>query len=217
MRSYPLSSRSVGVSAWPAAATLAVLARPTGVTALAVACWFALEEFFGPSSDVTTMGEQLLASLGLVLLLSAVHEVGHAVAGWLTGLRFRSVTVGPLFLVRRVNRLRLLPNRRWIRFAGCVEHDLEPGRTKRGDLAISALGGPAANLILATSIFACGATSGMWGDLATWSGFFGVINLVPMRINGQTSDGGLVLRCLGSSPDDAEWRALAFGEPGNEG
>lgn len=192
------------------------LASPIGATAAAVGCWFAVAAIYGPFSDVANKGGQLLASLALVLVLSGFHEVGHAVAGRVAGLRFRSLTIGPFSVVRRVDRFRLLPNRRWIRFAGCVEHDLEPGRTRRGDLAISALGGPAANLLLASSIFASGATSGLWGDLAAWSCFFGLINLVPMRVNGQTSDGGLVLRCLGSKPEDAEWRMRAFGEPGNE-
>jgi Zn-dependent protease len=191
-------------------------ASPSGVTITVVGSWLAAAAVYGPTSDVADKGGQLLLSVALVLVLSAFHEMGHAVAGRIAGLRFRSLTVGPFSLVRRVKRLRLLPNRRWIRFAGCVEHDLKPGQTRREDLAFSALGGPAANLLLASSIFASGTTSATLGDLAVWSCFFGVFNLVPMRINGQTSDGGLVLRCLGSKPEDAEWRARAFGDPGNE-
>ena len=193
------------------------LATPIGVTLAVLGCWFAAMAVYGPDSDGVDMGGQLLMSLVLVFLLSGFHEIGHAVAGRLAGLRFRSLTVGPFSLVRRVNRYRVLPNRRWIRFAGCVEHDLTPGRTKREDLAISALGGPAANLLLACLIFACGATSAPLRDLAAWSSFFGVINLVPLRMNGQTSDGGLVLRCLSTSAEDAEWRTRAFGERRDEG
>ena len=207
-------ARERGSPGIPAALSFAT---PTGVTFAVLAAWLVAATVYGPLSGVADKGGQLLASLGIVLALSAFHELGHAVTGSVVGLRFRSLTVGPFSLVRRVNRLRLLPNRRWIRFAGCVEHDLEPGRTRRADLALSALGGPAANLLLASSIFAFGSTSGLWGDLAAWSCFFGLINLVPMRINGQTSDGGLVLRCLSSRAQDAEWRTRAFGEPRNEG
>jgi len=189
------------------------LASPVGVTVVAIGGWFAAASVYGPESNAVDKGGQLLVSLLLVLTLSAFHEVGHAIAGKIAGLRFRSITVGPVSLVRRADRYRVIPNRHWIRFAGCVEHDIAPGRTKREDLAISALGGPAANLLLATAIFAIGPVSGLWGDFAVWSCFFGLVNLVPMNVNGQTSDGGLVMRLISSRPRDVEWRTRVFGAP----
>lgn len=188
------------------AAGSVTLASPVGVTLVAIGSWWATAAVYGPFSRAADDWGQLLLSALLVLLLSTVHELGHALAGRLAGLRFRSITVGPLSLIRRAEGARLTANAHWIRFAGCVEHEIARGETTRESLAVSALGGPAANLILATLMIVVGAGSELVRDLATWSCFFGFFNLLPLRLNGQTSDGALVLRLLSSDPKEVEWR-----------
>ena len=168
-------------------------ASPVGATLLVVYSWFATAAFFGPFSPMADDAGKLLLSALLVLSLSAVHELGHALTGRLVGLGFRSLTIGPLALVRQESGYRLRPNGHWIRFAGCVERDFSAGRPDHRRLMASALGGPGANLLLAAAFFATGAHRGMAADFALWSLLFGLINLVPIRSAGQTSDGGLVL------------------------
>lgn len=195
------------------AGTLA-LASPVGVTLVAIGSWWATAAVYGPFSRAADDWGQLLLSAVVVMLLSTIHELGHAVAGRFAGLHFRSLTVGPLSLVRGEGRYRVTPNPQWIRFAGCVEHEITVGKTSREDLAISVLGGPAANMVLATLIVLVGAGSTVARDLASWSCFFGLVNLLPLRLNGQTSDGGLLLRLLSSRPQDVEWRERVFGRAG---
>jgi Zn-dependent protease len=187
------------------------LASPVGVSLVAIGSWWATAAVWGPFSRAADDWGQLLLSAVVVMLLSTCHELGHAVAGRLAGLHFRSLTVGPLTVVRRDGRWRIVPNAHWIRFAGCVEHDLTVGRTTREDFAVSVIGGPAANLVLATVIMIAGGGSTVARDLASWSCFFGLVNLLPLRLNGQTSDGGLLVRLMSSRPQDVEWRTRVFG------
>jgi Zn-dependent protease len=187
------------------------LASPVGVSLAAIGSWWATAALWGPFSRAANDWGQLLLSAIVVLLLSTFHELGHAVAGRLAGLTFRSLTVGPLSVIHRDGCWRIVANDHWIRFAGCVEHDLNVGRTSREDFAISVIGGPAANLVLATFILIAGGGSDAARDLASWSCFFGLFNLLPLRVNGQTSDGGLLLRLMSSRPQDVEWRKRVFG------
>jgi len=166
---------------------------PVGATLLVLYAWYATAAFFGPFSPAADdAGELLLAGL-LVLALSVVHEIGHAVAGLLVGVSFRSLTIGPLAFVRGGRGYRLRPNSHWLRFSGCVERDFTSGRPDNLRLIASALGGPGANLLLAAAVFATAPRGGLAEDFALWSLLFGLFNLLPIRHGGQTSDGGLVL------------------------
>ena len=187
------------------------LASPLAVTLLAVAAW-ALPALAGVGDETVAKVGQLLLSVILVLGLSAVHELGHVVAGHAAGLKLLSYTVGPLAVVRTARGFVPAANGRWIRFAGCVEHDIPAGSISRLRLSISALGGPAANLALAFLLARVWGAQPFVATLALWSLIFGVVNLMPIRMNGQTSDGGLVLRLWSGKPADVEWRRKLIGE-----
>ena len=187
------------------------ISSPIAITLLAVGAW-ALPMAAGVGEAATVKVGQLLLSVVLVLTLSAVHELGHVLAGHAAGLTLLSYTVGPLAVVR--TRRGYLPavNGRWIRFAGCVEHDIPAGRISRLALATSALGGPAANLALAFVLVRFTNVHPFLGTLALWSLIFGAVNLLPIRMNGQTSDGGLVCRLWSDRPADVEWRRKLMGD-----
>lgn len=166
---------------------------PVGATLLVLYAWYATAALFGPFSPAADDAGKLLLSGLLVLALSVVHEIGHALAGRLVGVSFRSLTIGPLAFVHGDRGYRLRPNTHWLRFSGCVERDFTGGRPDNMRLIASALGGPGANLLLAAAVLAIGARGGLVEDFAVWSLLFGLFNLLPIRHGGQTSDGGLVL------------------------
>lgn len=178
---------------------------PMQATLAVFAAWGTLAMFDIFGQPAQKLG-QLIVSVLVVLGLSAVHELGHVFAGGFAGLRLVSCSVGPLSLVRRGGRYALDENPHWIRFAGCVEHDIPRGTTTRLDLTISALGGPIANFVLAALLFAVRDHGAFVQSVALWSAVFGLINAIPLRLNGQTSDGGLVWRLWSTRPDDVAWR-----------
>ena len=183
----------------PAAAEALSFSSPVGATLLVLYAWFAMAALFGPFSPAADDAGKLLLSAILVLALSVVHEIGHVLAGRLVGVGFRSLTIGPLAVVRRERGYTVQPNTLWTRFSGCVERDFSGGRPEAHRLIASALGGPAANLLLAAALFATGRHGGLTDDLALWSLLFGLFNLVPIRHGGQTSDGGLALALWNST------------------
>lgn len=178
---------------------------PMQATLSVFAAWGTLAAFDLFSQPAERLA-QLIVSVLLVLALSAVHELGHVFAGGAVGLRLVSCSVGPLSLVKRGGRYALDSNPHWIRFAGCVEHDIPRGTTTRTHLTISAIGGPIANLLLAAVLYAVGGQSVLVRSVALWSLVFGLINAIPLRMNGQTSDGGLVWRLWSTRPTDVTWR-----------
>jgi len=184
---------------------------PMQATLSVFAAWgtLAMIDTFGQPAERLA---QLIVSVIVVLGLSAVHELGHVFAGGFVGLRLVSCSVGPLSLVRRGGRYAIDENPHWIRFAGCVEHDIPRGTTTREHLTISAIGGPVANLLLAVALFAFGDQSSFVQSVALWSAVFGLINAIPLRLNGQTSDGGLVWRLWSERPEDVAWRTELLSE-----
>ena len=148
---------------------------------------------------------QLLALFGMALLLLwvqvVVHEAGHALAGALTGRRISGAGIGPLGLERGTGGWRM----RWgggIRgiggFAAMVPREGR-GESRRDD-AVFLLGGPLANLVVASLAGAAlvlvpaGVTATVaLGATAFCGGLLGIVNLVPFRSTGWRSDGlGLV-------------------------
>jgi hypothetical protein len=79
-----------------------------------------------------------------------LHECGHLFAGWLAGMRFESVSIGSLRLVREAPGLR-------IRFArhqllGQASMSLDRLRRVRRKLILCTAGGPAATLLSALTV-----------------------------------------------------------------
>lgn len=184
---------------------------PMQVTFVFFASWATLAaiDVFGQPAEKLA---QVIVSVLVVLLLSAVHELGHVFAGSTVGLRLVSCSVGPLSLVRYGRRFALDENRYWIRFAGCVEHDIPRGTATRTHLTVSAIGGPLANFALAAVLFSLRDYGRLTLSIALWSAVFGLINAIPLRLNGQTSDGGLVWRLWSRRPADVAWRDELLGQ-----
>jgi hypothetical protein len=147
----------------------------------------------------------LVVPLSFVLLgfLSAlVHELGHLLGGWVVGMRFQGIAVGP-FAIKRLPHgwtLRLAPRLArgltWMSFA-------EISRM-RNRLLFLGSGGPIASLI-------CGLTALVGGELARtrydspwpafseffgiYSSFIGILSFFPYRVGPYAGD-GLLLRAL---------------------
>jgi tetratricopeptide (TPR) repeat protein len=95
------------------------------------------------------LSAQVFAFLIVPLVIIPVHELGHAIAGWLVGFRIVAVTLGsgPLLLLRTVLgvkvRIKALP---LMGLTSGVPRDDAP--TQRWRLWIFTAGGPAANVLI---------------------------------------------------------------------
>ena len=192
----------------PLAVTLAAVLVP-GLLAL----WAGGETVFGQ------LWLFAAAILPLLLLLSAVHEGGHLLAGRLVGFRVLACSVGPLRLQAHG------PGGRGVR----VELNDEWGQAYWGAAlsvpvtwdnlgpraAAMVAGGPLANLLLAGALGGLGrlAPVGSLADLVLHLGailsliyFFG--NIVPFRSRGSRSDGAWIRLFLTHGPAGERWCAM---------
>jgi hypothetical protein len=190
----------------PAIKRLLVLAA---VGAVAFLAFFVLDRLTdrGPAVLLSRPQMALLIALSLltVYAILALHECGHLLGSWIVGLRFRSLTVGPVTLFRREGRLHVRRNLNLGLFRGVVRFEAgsdEPGRR----LAVVLAAGPLASIGLGV-IAALLATSGRIESLAGFSTVtrfmlyrlialfasgsiaVGLANLIPMRFAGGSSDG----------------------------
>lgn len=144
----------------------------------------------------------------LSLMLHALHEAGHLLAGALVGLPFRAVTVG-LITVRReheagVWRFVWDVNRSWRKFAGCVERVVTPAPGVRVAMTVTALGGPVASLLVGLALLAAPSP---WSGLGSVSLLVAAFNAVPSAVFGQLSDGMIVFRLWSQQASALAWRA----------
>ena len=194
---------TVWESVTPLAAGAAWLAMLAGA-----AVWAPVARVAGPLEPV---GEAVV----MTLLLHAIHEGGHVLAGLAVGLPLQSVTLG-LLTVRRERRggdgrFFVQANRSWRRFAGCVEREVSPAPGVREALTVTALGGPVASLVGGAVLV--GAPD-PWGYLGAVSLFVGVLNALPVTVLGQASDGMIVRRLWSRRAEHAAWRAELCGADG---
>ena len=143
-----------------------------------------------------------------------VHEGGHFVAGRLAGLQWMTVTAGPL----RLTRLRSGVSVQWFRndssIGGLVL--MVPGTApiSRTGWAAFVLGGPVANLLFSAALIGVlrvGVTAAWQGPLlllALVSLFLGVLNLLPFRASGFSTDGRNLLDILRDDATYAVSRAM---------
>ncbi len=146
----------------------------------------------------------LLPVLGLPLAVT-IHELGHVLAGTLTGMRFQFVQVGPVALLRTSGGLRL----RWNHplpddVLGLQSSVPEGERAIVARLVAHAAGGAALNIVTATLAWgltaAVGSATTLAGtmaiDLVRAVGVLsalGALNLVPLRTpRGRFTDGALI-------------------------
>ncbi|HEY7199135.1 MAG TPA: site-2 protease family protein [Candidatus Dormibacteraeota bacterium] len=161
------------------------------------------------------MRSSLLPILGLIafqvvvlLLGTAVHELGHAVAARAVGFGVAGVRVGPVVAVRDGARWRL--GLTWDMAVGgeLLPDPFSPDRLRRRHAAMIA-GGPAAHLLLAAVALAAAAASGgilLWFTAATL-GAGALANVVPgrPRLSGRWTDGRWLL-AWAREPDRAAQR-----------
>jgi hypothetical protein len=147
------------------------------------------------------------AFFGALLLLLAVHELGHFVAGWALGWRFRGIQVGPLKLeCRRTGRRRYEDPKGWL--SGHVYFIAHPPFDSRARYAGLVLAGPLASATLVAILAA--ALPFVQGEVATavlWifigsASLFVILPLIPHTYEGQPSDGLLLWKIL------TRWRWL---------
>lgn len=150
--------------------------------------WASTEEVFGG------MFWFFIAIMLLIWLETVVHEVGHLVAGWLVGFKFVMITV---------SRLKLRATDKGLQFGLTDKTDLRSGsalmvptalHNLRSRWLVMVLGGMAGNLLLGAFFFGWQVLdpSGMWGLLPFATGLsvvLGLMNLLPLKVNGYNSDG----------------------------
>lgn len=94
------------------------------------------------SHDPMTSFALVVTALALTVI---VHELGHVIAGWLVGFRFRMINLGPLSLGREHGRLRM--GWRQGMFVGSTGMTTQSMRSMHRRLLIFVMGGPAANIL----------------------------------------------------------------------
>lgn len=131
-----------------------------------------------------------------------VHEMGHAVAGWLVGRRLRAMAFGPVWFTRGTNGWQVRFMRAKAGIGGLVvSFDPRDDRGRAGRDAVFYVGGCAANFLfaalLAPLLWIDGLPQFLAAFLATMaalSAIIGVVNLVPFRVaSGFESDGRQLL------------------------
>jgi len=89
------------------------------------------------------------AVFGIVLLVLAIHELGHVLFGLIGGLNFKFMTVGPITVQKEKGKLRIRENKLWAYFGGVVM--LAPSSIETPNLskkwAWMTLGGPIMSLL----------------------------------------------------------------------
>ena len=89
------------------------------------------------------------AVFGIVLLVLAIHELGHVVFGLIGGLNFKFMTVGPITVQKEKEKLRIRENKLWAYFGGVAM--LAPSSIETPNLskkwAWMTLGGPITSLL----------------------------------------------------------------------
>ena len=160
-----------------------------------------------------------LAGVAAFVLLLAVHELGHLIAGRIVGLDIRSLTVGFLRVEWNEGRTRLKLNSHWHRMAAIVYMGVQRANCRQ--VAVMVAGGPAASVLVGVGCLlaatwansgppdVAAATRSTWGGVAmVWPGSafvawlnltglvslsLGALTLYPGRSGGIRTDGGQLL------------------------
>jgi hypothetical protein len=144
----------------------------------------------------------LLCLWPLILLVTAVHELGHVVAGHCLGFTFKSVSVGPVVLRREKTGFRI--GLRKALFGGLTYMSVDRFYRVRKRLLLYLVAGPAADFALAVVAIAGLRSSleggrsslpALWGALAGLSVLSSAQSLYPYRSRYLAND-GLQMRVL---------------------
>ena len=174
-------------------------------------------------------GWQLLALLAAaavgVLVQIVLHEGGHLAAGLATGYGFVSFRIGSIMLLKKDGRLQFCR----YQLAGTGGQCLlapPPWREEGFPSLLYNLGGPAANL-LSAALCGLGAwlcwqkvplAAGLWGVWAMLGLYLGLVNGIPLKIQGMPNDGYNALCLRGDkAAQRAIWAQLAINTAQIEG
>jgi tetratricopeptide (TPR) repeat protein len=175
---------------------------------------FSVAHAFGFAGDLSL---PRLPAFNLLLMLPAlevailIHELGHAAAGRLAGMKLGALCAGGLMLAKSGRHWIFRFERRFL-FGGITVPLTSQGGFGRGRHACMIAGGPMASVLLTA---ACGFAAlrfsdGAWqwiGTLFWMSAFTVAITVIPYSTRGLTSDAGL-LRMLYRTPERARcWMA----------
>ncbi|PEB83524.1 M50 family metallopeptidase [Bacillus nitratireducens] len=61
---------------------------------------------------------EIWAFFGIVLLVLAIHELGHVICGLIVGLKFKFMTVGPITVQKEKGKIRIRENKIWMYVGG---------------------------------------------------------------------------------------------------
>ena len=174
-------------------------------------------------------GWQLLVLLAAaavgVLVQIVLHEGGHLAAGLATGYGFVSFRIGSVMLLKKDGRLQFCR----YQLAGTGGQCLlapPPWREEGFPSLLYNLGGPAANL-LSAALCGLGAwlcwqkaplAAGLWGVWAMLGLYLGLVNGIPLKIQGMPNDGYNALCLRGDkAAQRAIWAQLAINAAQIEG
>lgn len=129
-----------------------ILKRPVFSIVIAFAC----SVIYGWIRPEKTQGLlELWGVLVILVLVLAIHELGHVIFGLLNGLQFKFMTAGPITIQKEEGKMRIRENKRWMYFGGVAmllpPSVYTPNLSKKW--AWMTLGGPLTS-------FVCGAVSG---------------------------------------------------------
>jgi hypothetical protein len=153
----------------------------------------------------------LLSALFVLVLATAFHEVGHLLAGWVVGFRFRHIQVGPLAL--RIAQGRLRVRFREMTALGYAGMHVNRLRRLRRRMLIFLAAGPATNLlsllVMVLLLYFLPQLINAWvaipaAQFALVSGLLGVLSLWPFPSTG-ISDGARIMMLLRSRNRARRW------------
>jgi hypothetical protein len=165
------------------------------------------------------------------LIVIAVHELGHVLAGRLVKFQFRILTIGPFMWEMEAGTIRFKWNKNLNAYGGlalCLPLNTQ-NLVQR--FIWFAAGGPLASFLLAIAAylglrfltpagpsFANYTIEFLWIMLTTLSAIICVVTLIPMRSGGFYSDGARILNFLKGGPtaklDAVTLQTISFGYAG---
>jgi hypothetical protein len=193
--------------------------------------WFVWHRFelfvytrLAPESSLFSQFVWLITAVILILFfISALHEVGHLVAGWLVGLRFHLLIIGPIRFARQRGALRVQWQLNGSLFNGLAA-SIPPDETNLvRRMLVFAAGGPLASLLVmgAAAVLALFLQADSLRQLAylwLWecalftavvSYFFFLTSIKPgVYQNGLPADGARIAMLLRNNRQAHRWCAL---------
>lgn len=197
--------------------------RPLWLTVTMVACGViigmsVLVVYLADPTSFAWLHEiELLGSLAVGFFLSiALHEFGHAAAGWLAGMRLIAIRVGPLMLSRWHSSYRLGWIKKGFFSGGTLMVPRSPAQLRTRYFAF-VVGGPIAGVLVFTGLVVFGIPSSQNPDVQLWFAFTALftalsilLSVLPIRSR-IPSDGARIIDLLRHAPrQEADLRRLTI-------